>query len=155
MAQATDRSNPQHNLFHLDLVFANTVYETTVLKKNVALDSKWLQAHIRCRLSDIPGNRWKWGFIPLLLMVSLVDEIPMITKGESVLYKYVAGGDAMLLEYCDMLNIENQHLYDFNEELSHRVLRLETALETLESRILHVDRQMEHCCPCMFMGMVL
>ena len=78
-------------------------------------------------------------------MVSLVDEIPMITKGESVLYKYMVGGNMMLLEYCDMLNIENQHLYDSNEELSHRVLRLETTLETLESRILHVDRQMEHC----------
>ena len=78
-------------------------------------------------------------------MVSLVDEIPMITKGESVLYKYAAGGDAMLLEYCNMLNIENQHLYDSNEELSRRVLHLETALETLESRILHVDFQMEHC----------
>ena len=78
-------------------------------------------------------------------MVSLVDEIPMITKGESVLYKYVAGGDAMLLEYYDMLNIENQHLYNSNEELSHRVLRLETTLETLESRIFHVDRWMEHC----------
>ena len=69
-------------------------------------------------------------------MVSLVDEIPMITKGESVLYKYAAGGDTMLLEYCDMLNIENQHLYDSNQELSRRVLHLETALETLESRIL-------------------
>ena len=69
----------------------------------------------------------------------------MITKGESVLYKYAAGGDAMLLEYCDMLNIENQHLYDSNEELSCWVLCLETALETLESRILHVDHWMEHC----------
>ena len=69
----------------------------------------------------------------------------MITKGESVLFKYAAGGDAMLLEYCDMLNIENQHLYDSNEELSRRVLRLETALETLESRILHVNCRMEHC----------
>ena len=59
------------------------------------------------------------GVHSTLLMVSLVDEIPMITKGESVLYKYAAGGDAMLLEYCDMLNIENQHLYDSNEELSH------------------------------------
>ena len=78
-------------------------------------------------------------------MVSLVDEIPMITKGESVLYKYTAGGDVMLLEYCDMLNIENQHLYDSDEELSCWVLHLETALETLESRILHVDHQMEHC----------
>ena len=78
-------------------------------------------------------------------MVSLVDEIPMITKGESVLYKYAAGGDAMLLKYCDMLNIENKHLYDSNEELSCRVLHMETALETLESRILHVDRWMEHC----------
>ena len=78
-------------------------------------------------------------------MVYLVDKIPIITKGESVLYKYVAGSDAMLLEYCDMLNIENQHLYDSNEEISHWVLHLETALETLESRILHIDRQMEHC----------
>ena len=69
----------------------------------------------------------------------------MITQGESVLYKYMEGGDAMLLKYCDMLNIENQHLFDSNEELSRRVLRLETALETLESRILHVDRRMEHC----------
>ena len=69
----------------------------------------------------------------------------MITKGESVLYKYAVGSDAMLLEYCDMLNIDNQHLFDSNEELSRRVLRLETALETLESRILHVDHRMEHC----------
>ena len=107
MAQATDRSNPQHNLFHPDLVFANTVDGTTVLKKNVAPDFKRLQAHICRRLGDIPGNRWKWGFIQLLLMVFLVDEIPMITKGEFMLYKYAAGGDAMLLEYCDMLNIEN------------------------------------------------
>ena len=58
------------------------------------------------------------GVYSTLLMVSLVDEIPMITKGESVLYKYAVGGDTMLLEYCDMLNIENQHLYDSNEELS-------------------------------------
>ena len=69
----------------------------------------------------------------------------MITKGESVLYKYAAGGDVMLLEYCNMLNIENQHLYDSNEELSCWVLRLETALETSESRILHVYCRMEHC----------
>ena len=65
LAQATDHSHFQHNLFHLDLVFANAVYGTTVLKKNVALDFKQLQAHIRCGLSDIPGNRRKWGFIPL------------------------------------------------------------------------------------------
>ena len=51
----------------------------------------------------------------------------------------------MLLVYCDMLNIENQHLFDSNEELSCQVLHLETALKTLESRILHVDHQMEHC----------
>ena len=119
LAQATDCSNPQHNPFHPDLVFANAVYGTTVLKKNVAPDFKWLQAHICCGLSDILGNRWKWGFIPLLLIISLVNEIPMITKGESVLYKYATGGDVMLLEYCNMLNIENQHLYDSNEELSH------------------------------------
>ena len=35
-------------------------------------------------------------------------------------------------------------MYDSNEELSCCVLHLETALETLESRILHVDHQMEH-----------
>ena len=61
LAQATDCSNPQHNLLHLDLVFSNTVYGMTVLKKNVALDFKQLQAHIRHGLSDIPGNHWKWG----------------------------------------------------------------------------------------------
>ena len=44
-----------------------------------------------------------------------------------------------------MLNVENQYLYDSNEELSRWVLHLETALETLESRILHIDHQMEHC----------
>ena len=27
------------------------------------------------------------------------DEIPMITKGEAMLYKYAAGGNTMLLEY--------------------------------------------------------
>ena len=145
LAQAVDHSNPQHNLFHLDLVFANVIYGTTVLKKDVVPDFKWLQAHICRRLSDIPGNRWKWGFNPLLLMVSLADEIPMITKGESVLYKYAVGSDVMLLKYCDMLNIENQHLYDSNEELSRWVLHLETALETLESRVFHVDRWMKHC----------
>ena len=69
----------------------------------------------------------------------------MITKGESVLYKYAAGGNVMLLEYCNMLNIENQHLYDSNEEFSCWVLCLKTALETLESRILHIDHRMEHC----------
>ena len=65
LVQATDRSNLQHNLFHPDLVFTNAVYGTTVLKKNVTPDFKRLQAHIHCRLSDIPGNRWKWGFNPL------------------------------------------------------------------------------------------
>ena len=78
-------------------------------------------------------------------MVSLVDEIPMITKGESMLYKYTTGSDMMLLEYCDMLNIENQHLYDSNEELSRQVLCLETTLETLKSRILHIDCWLENC----------
>ena len=38
LTQATDCSNPQHNLFHLDFVFANTIYGMTVLKKNVAPD---------------------------------------------------------------------------------------------------------------------
>ena len=70
LAQAADRTHPQHNLFHLVLVFANAVYGTTVLKKNVAPDFKRLQAHIRRGLSDIPGNRRKWGFIPLLLTIS-------------------------------------------------------------------------------------
>ena len=38
------------------------------------------------------------GGLATLLKIFLVDEIPMITKGESVLYKYMVGGDAMLLE---------------------------------------------------------
>ena len=65
LVQAVDRSNPQHNLFHPDLVFANAAYGTTVLKKDIAPDFKRLQAHIHRRLSDIPGNRWKWGINPL------------------------------------------------------------------------------------------
>ena len=65
LAQATDRSNLQHNLFHPDLVFANVVYGTTILKKNIAPDFRQLQAHICRRLSNIPGNRCKWGFNPL------------------------------------------------------------------------------------------
>ena len=44
-----------------------------------------------------------------------------------------------------MLNIENQHLHDSNKELSHRDLCLKTTVESLESRILHVDYWMEHC----------
>ena len=44
-----------------------------------------------------------------------------------------------------MLNVQNQDLYDSNKELSCWVLRLEIALETLESRILHIDCWMEHC----------
>ena len=64
-AQATDCSNPQHNLFHPDLVFAIAVYGTTILKKNILPDFRWLQAHIRRGLSDIPGNCCKWGFNPL------------------------------------------------------------------------------------------
>ena len=65
LGQATDHFNPQHNLFHLDLVFANAIYGMTILKKNVALDFKWLQAHICHGISNIPGNCWKWGFNPL------------------------------------------------------------------------------------------
>ena len=57
LAQATDCSNPRHNLFHPDLVFANAIYGTIILKKDVVPDFKWLQAHIRRGLSDIPGNR--------------------------------------------------------------------------------------------------
>ena len=64
LAQATDHSNLQHNLFHPDL-FANAIYGMTILKKDVAPDFKQLQAHICPGLSDIPGNHWKWGFNPL------------------------------------------------------------------------------------------
>ena len=79
----------------------------------------------------------------------------MITKGESVLYKYAAGGDAMLREYCDMLNIENQHLYDSNEELSRRVLRLETALEPWRVGSSTLIVGWNTACPRTFTGMVL
>ena len=66
LAQAADCTNLQHNLFHLDLVFANVVYGMIVLKKNFVPDFKWLQAHIRHSISNIPGNSWKWGLVTLL-----------------------------------------------------------------------------------------
>ena len=59
LAQTTDRTHPQHNLFHPDLVFANAVYGMTVLKKNVTPDFKRLQAHICRGLSHIPSDRRK------------------------------------------------------------------------------------------------
>ena len=65
LAQATDCANPQHNLFHPDLVFANAIYGTTIFKKNVTQDFKQLQACICHSISDITGNCWKWGFNPL------------------------------------------------------------------------------------------
>ena len=65
LAQATDHFNMQHSLFHLDLVFANTIYGMTILKKNIVLDFKQLQAYIHHGISNIPGNHWKWGFHPL------------------------------------------------------------------------------------------
>ena len=65
LAQAVDHSYLQHNLCHPDLVFANAIYGTTILKKNVAPDFKQLQAHICNGISNIPGNCWKWGFNPL------------------------------------------------------------------------------------------
>ena len=55
LAQAVDCTNPQHNLFHPNFVFANAIYEMAVLKKNVMPDFKWLQAHICCGISNIPG----------------------------------------------------------------------------------------------------
>ena len=33
LAQAVDCSNLQHNLFHLDLVFTNAIYGTTILNR--------------------------------------------------------------------------------------------------------------------------
>ena len=71
------------------MVFANAIFGTTILKQNIAEDFRRLQAHIRRGLSDIPA-----------------EELPMITKGEQLIYKYAAGGDVMLLEYCDLLNSE-------------------------------------------------
>ena len=44
-----------------------------------------------------------------------------------------------------MLNMESQHLYDSNKELSPWVFHFETTLETLEARVLHIDHQMDHC----------
>ena len=43
LAQAVDHLNPQHKLFHPNFVFANAVYGTTILKKNVVPDFKQLQ----------------------------------------------------------------------------------------------------------------
>ena len=48
-----------------------------------------MKAHIERGLFDIP-----------------VDELPMVTRGEKSLYRYTSAGGAMLLEYCNHLNVE-------------------------------------------------
>ena len=68
LAQATNHTNPQHNLSHPDLVFANAIYGMTILKKNIMPDFEQLQAHIHHSISDIPGNCWKWGLATLLMV---------------------------------------------------------------------------------------
>ena len=35
-----------------------------------------------------------------------VNKLPMVSRGEKNLYCYVSAGDAMLLEYCNHLNVE-------------------------------------------------
>jgi hypothetical protein len=35
-----------------------------------------------------------------------VEDLPMIAPNEQRMYRYAAGGDAMLLEYCNNLNEE-------------------------------------------------
>jgi hypothetical protein len=89
LAQAEDRLHRQDNLHMIDMVFANAIQGLKILKEPSEDGYNRLKAHIERGLFDI-GR----------------DELPMATKGERLLYKYVAGGQAMLLEYCSHLNTE-------------------------------------------------
>ena len=72
-----------------DMVFSNAIFGSKVLKEGDRTGYSRLKAHIERGLFDIS-----------------VDELPMVSRGEKNLYHYVSAGDAMLLEYCNHLNIE-------------------------------------------------
>jgi hypothetical protein len=86
---AKDRSLTQENLWFPDLVFANAYYGSRILEDKISPDFTRLKHHIRRGVCDIPK-----------------EELPMLSTSEARLYKYAAGGDALLLEYCDRLNHE-------------------------------------------------
>ena len=88
LRQASDRLHRQDNLFMPDMVFSNAIFRSKVLKEGDQTEYSHLKAHIERGLFDIP-----------------VNELPMVTRGEKNLYRYVLAGDAMLLEYCNHLNI--------------------------------------------------
>ena len=87
--QVSDRLHRQDNLFMPDMVFSNAIFRSKVLKEGDQTKYSRLKAHIERGLFDIP-----------------VDELPMVTRGEKNLYHYMSAGDAMLLEYCNHLNVE-------------------------------------------------
>ena len=72
-----------------DMVFFNAIFGSKVLKEGDQTEYSCLKAYIERGLFDIP-----------------VDELPMVTRGEKNLYRYTSAGDAMLLEYCNHLNVE-------------------------------------------------
>ena len=72
-----------------DMVFSNAIFGSKVLKEGNRTEYSRLKAHIERGLFDIP-----------------VDELPILTRGEKNLYRYTSAGDAMLLEYCNHLNVK-------------------------------------------------
>ena len=72
-----------------NMVFSNATFGLKVLKEGDRTEYSRLKAHIKRGSFDIP-----------------VDELPMVTRGKKNLYCYMSAWDAMLLEYCNHLNIE-------------------------------------------------
>ena len=72
-----------------NLIFTNAIRAAAILKNGDREEFKRLKEHIRRGVYDVS-----------------TDDMPMLQPGEKRLYKYVAGGDAMLLDYCNLLNEE-------------------------------------------------
>jgi hypothetical protein len=83
-----DRAD-QADLYTPDLIFTNAIRAAAILKNGDREEFKRLKEHIRRGVYDVS-----------------TDDMPMLQPGEKRLYKYVAGGDAMLLDYCNLLNEE-------------------------------------------------
>jgi hypothetical protein len=89
LSQSSRQEHHQSNLFFPDMVFSNAILGSSITKDNEHKGFERVRSHIDRGLFYIPA-----------------EELPMISKGEQVLLRYAAGGDAMLLDYCHKLNTE-------------------------------------------------
>jgi len=76
-------------LFLPDLVFVNAIAGMCRVQAPTSSEFPALQEHIKRGLLDIPTT-----------------DLPMIAPDGQRYFRYAAGGDAMLLEYCNSLNEE-------------------------------------------------